>query len=254
MTVNKMRQKHIPYGPYERYFKRPLDIFLALLTIALFWWLYLIIAVLVRINLGSPIIFTQDRVGKDEKIFRIYKFRTMTDARDKNGKLLPDAERMTKLGKVLRSTSLDEIPQAFNILEGTCSWIGPRPLLVSYLDKFDDIQRHRHDVRPGLIGFTKMGRHATSWEKQFEWDVWYAGHITLLEDIKIIFRAIPNVLSGFITISSPDREAFTGSAHTGQTKESGEAGSGKDDNTAGRAKKNNEKEKELYAAAQGEQR
>ena len=250
-----MRQKHIPYGPYEKYFKRPLDIFLALLTLVLFWWLYLIIAVLVRINLGSPIIFTQDRVGKDEKIFKIYKFRTMTDARDKNGKLLPDAERMTRLGKILRSTSLDEIPQAFNILEGTCSWIGPRPLLASYLDKFDDIQRHRHDVRPGLIGFTKMGRHATSWEKQFEWDVWYAGHVTLLEDIKIIFRAIPTVLSGFVTISSPDREEFTGSHHAEQTKEDGGTGvctDNNDMNTTDSAEKN--RKKELCAAVQGEKR
>ena len=244
-----MRQQHAPYGPYEKYVKRPLDIFLALLTLALFWWLYIAVALLVRINLGSPVIFTQDRIGKDEKIFKIYKFRTMTDARDKDGKLLPDAQRMTRLGKILRSTSLDEIPQTFNILQGTCSWIGPRPLLASYLDKFDDTQRHRHDVRPGLIGFTKMGRHATSWEQQFEWDVWYAGHITFIEDVKIIFRAIPTILSGFITISSPDREEFTGSHSTQADKK----------DTANHTDKANSgdrtiTEKELYAAAQGEKK
>lgn len=242
-----MIQQHIQYGPYEKYFKRPLDIFLALLTLALFWWLYIVIAILVRINLGSPIIFTQERIGKDEKIFKIYKFRTMTDARDENGKLLPDALRMTRLGKILRSTSFDEIPQAFNILEGTCSWIGPRPLLASYLDRFDEMQRHRHDVRPGLIGFTKMGRHSTSWEKQFEWDVWYAGHITFIEDVKIIFRAIPNVLSGFVTISSPGREEFTGS-HGIKADKPDTVNCTDDVNVGDRTIS----DKELYVAAQGD--
>ena len=130
--------KYKPYGPYEKYIKRPLDLFCGLSAIIFFSWLYIIVAVLVRVKLGSPIIFTQDRPGKDEKIFKLYKFRTMTDERDVNGKLLPDSERLTKFGKLLRATSLDELPEAFNIVKGDMSIIGPRPLLTSYLDWYTE--------------------------------------------------------------------------------------------------------------------
>ena len=167
--------KHKPYGPYEKYIKRPLDLFCGLSAIIFFSWLYIIVAVLVRVKLGSPIIFTQDRPGKDEKIFKLYKFRTMTDERDVNGKLLPDSERLTKFGKLLRATSLDELPEAFNIVKGDMSIIGPRPLLTSYLDWYTENEKHRHDVRPGLSGLAQVnGRNFLDWDKRFELDVEYA--------------------------------------------------------------------------------
>ena len=134
----RLKTKHKPYGPYERFFKRPIDILCALSAIIIFSWLYIIVAILVRVKLGSPVLFTQDRPGKDEKIFKLYKFRTMTDARDEQGELLPDDVRLTRFGKLLRSTSLDELPEAFNILKGDMSVIGPRPLLVSYLPWYNE--------------------------------------------------------------------------------------------------------------------
>ena len=136
-----MKTKHKPYGPYERFIKRPIDIFCALAAIIVFCWLYLFVAILVRVKLGSPVLFTQDRPGKDEKIFKLYKFRTMTDARDEHGNLLPDDVRLTKFGKLLRATSLDELPEAFNILKGDMSVIGPRPLLVKYLPLYNKSDR-----------------------------------------------------------------------------------------------------------------
>jgi len=147
-------KKHKPYGPYERFFKRPLDFLCGLAAVVVFCWLYLIIAILVKIKLGSPIIFSQERPGKDEKIFKMYKFRTMTDARDENGNLLSDEERLTKFGKILRATSLDELPEAFNIIKGDLSVIGPRPLLVRYLDRYTEekyIERHI-ELYDGLTG------------------------------------------------------------------------------------------------------
>lgn len=159
-----METKHKPYGPYEKYFKRPLDLFCGLAAVIAFWWLYILLAILVRIKLGSPVLFTQERPGKDEKIFKLYKFRTMTDERDENGELLPDEVRLTKFGKMLRSTSLDELPEAFNIIKGDMSVIGPRPLLVKYLPRYNEEQKHRHDVRPGLSGLAQVtGRNAVSW-------------------------------------------------------------------------------------------
>ena len=137
--------KHKPYGPYEKYIKRPLDLICSLIAIIVFSWLYLIIAILVRVKLGSPVIFTQDRPGKDEKIFKLYKFRTMTDEKDESGNLLPDSERLTQFGKILRATSLDELPEAFNIAKGDMSILGPRPLLPSYLPWYTERERHRHD-------------------------------------------------------------------------------------------------------------
>lgn len=183
-----MQNKHHPYGPYEKYFKRPLDIAGALGCIILFWWLFLILALLVRIKLGSPVLFTQQRPGKDEKIFKLYKFRTMTDDKDKNGKLLSDDQRLTKFGKFLRSTSLDELPEVFNILKGEMSFVGPRPLLVEYLPYYTKEEHHRHDVRPGLTGFAQThGRNAiANWNDRFICDLKYVSSITFKKDFQIV--------------------------------------------------------------------
>ena len=180
-------KKHHPYGPYERFFKRPVDILCALAAMIVFCWLYAIVAILVRVKLGSPVIFSQERPGKDEKIFKLYKFRTMTDARDEKGELLPDDARLTKFGRLLRSTSLDELPEAVNILKGDMSVVGPRPLLVEYLPLYSEEQRRRHEVRPGLSGYAQVhGRNAVTWEEKFAMDVRYADHITFLGDVKIV--------------------------------------------------------------------
>lgn len=189
-------KKHHPYGPYERFFKRPIDILCALAAIIVFSWLYILVAILVRIKLGSPVLFPQDRPGKDEKIFKLYKFRTMTDQRDEKGNLLPDDVRLTRFGKLLRATSLDELPEAFNILKGDMSVIGPRPLLVKYLPLYNEEQRRRHEVRPGLSGYAQVhGRNAVSWEARFEMDVAYVDHITFWGDVKII---LDTVLKAFV--------------------------------------------------------
>ena len=186
-----MDNQHKPYGSYEKYFKRPIDIVCALLAIIVFSWLYIIIAIMVRVKLGSPVIFTQERPGKDEKIFKLYTFRTMTGERDENGELLPDEVRLTKFGAWLRRTSLDELPEAFNILVGNLSIIGPRPLLVKYLDLYSPEQHRRHEVRPGLSGYAQVhGRNAISWEEKFKLDVEYVDHITFLGDLKIIWDTV----------------------------------------------------------------
>ena len=184
-------KKHTPYGPYERFFKRIFDILCALAAIIVFWWLYAIVAILVRVKLGSPVIFTQERPGKDEKIFKIYKFRSMTDERDENGELLPNEKRLTPFGRRLRSWSLDELPEAFNILKGDMSVVGPRPLRVAYLPLYDETQRRRHEVRPGLSGLAQVhGRNGITWEEKFEIDVQYVDHITFAGDVKIIARTV----------------------------------------------------------------
>lgn len=184
-------------GIYCRYIKRVLDILCALAAMIVFCWLYGIIAILVRVKLGSPVIFKQLRPGKDEKIFCLYKFRTMTDKRDDRGKLLPDEQRLTKFGKWLRSTSLDELPEAWNILKGDMSVVGPRPLLVEYLERYDDRQRHRQDVRPGLSGYAQIhGRNAISWEKRFELDVWYTENVSLWLDIRIVMKTVVVAMGG----------------------------------------------------------
>lgn len=200
-------------GFYEKYIKRILDILCSLIVLVLFWWLYIILAVLVRIKLGSPILFKQQRPGKNEKIFNMYKFRTMTDARDEHGNLLPDEVRLTKFGMMLRATSLDELPEIFNILKGDMSLIGPRPLLVQYLPRYNEEQHHRHDVRPGLTGYAQAhGRNAVSWEEKFTMDVWYTEHISMKTDLRVIVDTIKTVLKkeGISSKTSATMEEFMG--------------------------------------------
>ena len=210
-----MENKHIPKGPYERWFKRPVDILCALAAIVVFGWLYILVAILVRVKLGSPVLFCQERPGKDEKIFKLYKFRTMTDARDENGELLPDEVRLTKFGKLLRSTSLDELPEAFNILKGDMSVVGPRPLLVKYLPRYDRHQARRHEVRPGLSGYAQVhGRNAITWEEKFELDVFYVDNISFWMDVKIILLTVKKMLcrEGISSEASVTMEEFKGTA------------------------------------------
>ena len=184
-------------GIYCRYIKRILDVFCALAAMIVFCWLYAIIAVLVRVKLGSPVIFRQPRPGKDEKIFYLYKFRSMTDERDENGELLPDELRLTKFGKLLRSTSLDELPEAWNILKGDMSVVGPRPQLVRDMVFMTPEQRQRHSVRPGLTGLAQVnGRNCINWEQKFVYDLQYIDRgITLCGDLRILLQTVLKVLS-----------------------------------------------------------
>lgn len=189
-------------GIYNKFFKRLLDVVCALLAIIVFWWLFLIVAILVRVKLGSPIIFKQARPGKidpktgKEKTFYLYKFRSMTNEKDEDGNLLPDDKRLTKFGRILRSTSMDELPEVINILRGDMSIIGPRPLLVEYLPYYSEREHHRHDVRPGLSGWAQInGRNAIdSWEQRFEYDLEYVHNVSFLFDIKVIFMTVVKVL------------------------------------------------------------
>lgn len=209
-----MEKKH-KAGIYEKYIKRFLDIVLALLFILLFWWLYLILAILVRVKLGSPVLFRQQRPGKDGKIFNMIKFRTMTDGRDSNGELLPDEQRMTRFGTWLRSTSLDELPEIFLILTGKLSLVGNRPLLVSYLPLYNEHQMRRHEVKPGLTGYAQVhGRNAISWEEKFDLDVWYVDHVSFLTDLKILFQTVWVVFKreGINSQTSVTMEEFKGNA------------------------------------------
>ena len=198
---------------YQKYIKRGLDFILSLVASIILSPVMLIVAVLVRIKLGSPVLFKQPRPGKNEKIFNMYKFRTMTDARDENGELLPDEVRLTEFGKTLRSTSLDELPELFNILKGDMSIVGPRPLLVRYLPLYNERQKHRHDVRPGFTGLAQVnGRNSISWEEKFEWDVKYVEHVTFLQDCRIILKTIGVVLKrdGISSTTSATMEEFRG--------------------------------------------
>lgn len=198
---------------YQRYIKRVLDFLLALVAIIVLSPIMLIVAILVRTKLGSPVLFKQQRPGKNEKIFNMYKFRTMTDQKDENGNLLPDEVRLTEFGKKLRSTSLDELPELFNIIKGDMSIVGPRPLLVRYLPLYNERQRHRHDVRPGFTGLAQVnGRNSISWEEKFEWDVRYVENITFFGDIKIILKTVKTVLTheGISSDTSVTMEEFRG--------------------------------------------
>ena len=211
--VSRRDGGHKPYGPYEKYIKRPLDAFLATGALIVFSPILLVTAILVRVKLGSPVLFCQERPGKDEKIFKLYKFRTMTDERDENGELLPDDVRLTKFGRVLRSTSLDELPELLNIIKGDMSVVGPRPLLVRYIDRYNEEQHHRHDVRPGLSGYAQAhGRNAVSWEDKFAMDVWYTRHVSFVTDVKIIRDTIMAVLKhdGISSETSATMEEFMG--------------------------------------------
>lgn len=198
---------------YQKCFKRLLDILLSACALVVLSWVLLIVAVLVRTKLGSPVIFCQERPGKDGKIFKMYKFRSMTDARDKDGTLLPDEDRLTKLGRILRATSLDELPELWNILKGDMSIVGPRPLLVRYLPLYNEEQRHRHDVRPGLTGLSQaVGDVDMTWERQFQLDVEYVGHMTFFGDVKIILLTVKRVLvRNQHNYGSYVREEFKGS-------------------------------------------
>jgi len=206
-------------GTYAIFFKRLFDVIIAFCVIILLSWLYAIIAILVRVKLGSPVIFKQERPGKinpktgKEKIFRLNKFRTMTDERDENGELLPDDARLTPFGALLRRTSLDEIPEFFNILKGDMSLVGPRPLLVVYLERYNAEQRHRHDVRPGLTGYAQAnGRNSLTWEERFEMDVWYTRNVTFVNDLKIVLSTVKSVLKreGISSETSVTMEEFMG--------------------------------------------
>lgn len=203
---------------YEKYIKRALDFLLSALALVVLSPVLLVTAILVRVKLGSPVIFHQDRPGKDEKIFRLYKFRSMTDERDENGNLLPDEVRLTKFGKLLRSTSLDELPELWNIFRGDMSIVGPRPLLIKYLPLYNEEQKHRHDVRPGLTGWAQVhGRNALTWEEKFRLDVWYVENLNFWVDVKTIFLTVKNVLrrEGISSGTAATMEEFRG------TKESG---------------------------------
>ena len=198
---------------YQRYIKRLLDIIISLAALVLLAPVLIVVAVLVRAKLGSPVIFHQDRPGYREKVFRLCKFRSMTDARGADGELLPDAVRLTRFGKALRATSLDELPELWNILKGDMSLIGPRPLLVKYLPLYNESQRRRHDVKPGLTGWAQVnGRNAITWEQRFEYDVYYVDHISFLMDLKILFQTVAVVLrhSDINSATDATMEAFTG--------------------------------------------
>ena len=179
---------------YKKCIKRLLDILISALVLILFCWLFLILWILVRVKLGGPAIFTQDRPGLNEKVFKLYKFRSMTNERDENGDLLPDEVRLTKFGKILRKTSLDELPEFWNILKGDMSFIGPRPLLVKYLPYYNERERLRHSIRPGLTGYAQVhGRNAISWEQKFEYDVYYVEHLSFITDVKIVIDTVKAV-------------------------------------------------------------
>lgn len=201
-------------GFYEKYIKRPQDFLCALAAIIVLSPVMLVTAILVRTKLGSPIIFKQERPGLNGKIFTLYKFRTMTDKKDENGNLLPDEIRLTNFGKKLRSTSLDELPELFNILNGDMAVVGPRPLLVRYLPRYNEHQARRHEVRPGFTGYAQVnGRNSITWEDKFDKDVYYVDHVTFLGDWKIVFKTVSTVLKreGISSDTSATMEEFMGS-------------------------------------------
>ena len=198
---------------YNKYFKRAFDVLVSAAALLILSPIYALIAILVRVKLGSPIIFVQQRPGKDGQVFRLYNFRTMTDARDENGVLLADEFRMTRFGELLREMSLDELPELWNILRGDMSLVGPRPLLTEYLELYNERQMHRHDVRPGLTGWAQVnGRNTLSWEEKFELDVEYVEQVSFIKDIKIILMTVGNVLrrEGINSETAVTMERFQG--------------------------------------------
>lgn len=205
---------HKPFGPYEKYLKRPLDFICGMAAVLVFCWLYAILIILGTFFMRGNPFFTQERPGKDKKIFKLIKFRTMDNRKDKDGNLLPDEVRLNKYGRFMRKTSLDELPEAFNIIKGDMSVIGPRPLLIKYLDLYNEEQHHRHDVRPGLSGYAQIhGRNTISWEDKFAMDVWYVNHVTFWGDIKIIFQTIGKAFfkqEGISSATSATMEEFKG--------------------------------------------
>ena len=205
---------HKPYGPYEKYLKRPIDLLCGLAAVLVFCWLYILLIILGFIFMRGNPFFTQERPGKNGKIFKLIKFRKMDNRRDKNGEYLPDEVRLNKYGRFLRKTSLDEIPEAFNIIKGDMSLIGPRPLLVQYLPLYSEKQKHRHDVRPGLSGYAQVnGRNSISWTHKFELDCEYVEKITFLGDLKILFQTIGKAFlkqEGISSDTSDTMEDFDG--------------------------------------------
>ena len=199
---------------YKHFFKRVFDFFISLVALLLIWWFLAIVAVWLHFaNKGAGAFFFQERPGKDAKIFKVIKFKTMTDERDANGKLLPDAQRLTKVGKFVRSTSIDELPQLINVLKGDMALIGPRPLLPQYLPLYSPEQARRHEVRPGISGWAQChGRNAISWTEKFKLDVWYVDHVSLMTDLKVIFITIKNVLmrKDINSATAATMEAFNG--------------------------------------------
>ncbi len=209
------KNSHKPNGLYEAYFKRIFDVFLSTGALIVLSPVMAVVALLVRILIGSPVLYVQARPGKDEKIFKIYKFRTMTNETDENGELLPDEKRLTRFGKLLRSTSLDELPELVNIIKGDMAIVGPRPLLVKYLGRYNSDQHHRHDVRPGLTGYAQThGRNELSWEEKFDMDVQYTKNVTFRNDLRIVLDTIRTVLrrEGISSDTSATMEEFWGTA------------------------------------------
>lgn len=208
------KSNHKPYGPYERFVKRGLDAFLATGALIVLSPVLLITAIMVRVKLGSPVLFTQDRPGRDGKIFKLYKFRTMLPPKDGIIDPAQDAARLTPFGKKLRSTSLDELPELINMIKGDMAVVGPRPLLVQYLSRYNAHQARRHEVRPGFTGLAQVhGRNAISWEEKFDWDVKYVDHITFKGDVRIIIDTIKTVLKreGISAAGEATMEEFMGS-------------------------------------------
>lgn len=212
---------HKPYGVYERFIKRPLDCLLSALALIVLSPLLLVVSILIRIDMGSPVIFRQHRIGKNEKEFSMYKFRSMVDARDENGVFLPDDKRITKLGTLIRKTSVDELLSLINILKGDMAIIGPRPLPTRYLERYNEEQRRRHEVRPGLSNpSTANGRNSQTWEKQFEGDIWYVDHISFLTDVRSLIDTVKVVFNhnGATADDGGARGEFIGIANVEELK------------------------------------
>lgn len=197
--------KHKPNGPYEKWFKRPVDLFLSISALIVLSPIMAVIAIMINIKLGSPVIFSQERPGKNEKLFKLYKFRSMTDERDEHGELLPNEMRLTSFGRKLRSTSLDELPELINVIKGDMSIIGPRPLLTRYLPAYTEAEKHRHDVCPGMSGLAQInGRNFVKWDRRLAYDIEYVNNITFASDAKIFFESLLKAFKRDDVAENPD--------------------------------------------------